>query len=332
MIGVKISLEGDSRVLLKLLAEGLGQQIDNDRLALPSHIGEGFCKAYNLGNGISAIISECCYKIDFTFSGHKTSQPIFVLQYDHIEHCSKHEPGMTEQESLPFEYSDMIVAFTDHELEQPRNGGKKVRSLRILIQPEWMQSALPENMDNSRLLKFLELQQSKMWRVPLGSEERIWLKEVFTHDHATAWDDFFSVIRIKLLLEKFVSRMKRELSEKNTRYFTLFEQERLRKAEQHLVHDFLEPAPTINELAKEAGMSASKFKTDFRQLFGLPVYQYFQRSRMIHARNLLQEKNMTIKEVGMQVGYTNLSHFSVAFRKEFGILPSEMREGGERVL
>ncbi|OYW19244.1 MAG: hypothetical protein B7Z54_04295 [Sphingobacteriales bacterium 12-47-4] len=35
---------------------------------------------------------------------------------------------------------------------------------------------------------------------------------------------------------------------------------------------------------------------------------------------------MTIKEVGMQVGYTNLSHFSVAFKKEFGVLPSEMRE------
>lgn len=105
----------------------------------------------------------------------------------------------------------------------------------------------------------------------------------------------------------------------------MFQKERLRKAEQHLLRDFTEPAPTINELAREAGMSPSKFKTDFRQMFGLPVYQYYQRNRMLQARRLLETNQMTIKEAGMQVGYTNLSHFSVAFRKEFGLLPSELQ-------
>lgn len=325
MIGVRVSLEGDSRALLKLLAEGLGQQIDNDRLALPEHIGNGFCKAYNLGNGISAIISQCCYKIDFTFSGHLTSEPIFVLQYDHIEHCQEMEKEGEEEKSPAFEYSDMVLAYTDHDLEQPRNKGKRVRSLRILIQPSWMESAFPENPGNKRLLNFLAQQKNGYWHVPLGSEERVWLKEVFNHCHQTAWDDFFSGIRIKLLLEKFVFRFKKEISQEQSRPFSMFQKERLRKAEQHLLRDFTEPAPTINELAREAGMSPSKFKTDFRQMFGLPVYQYYQRNRMLQARRLLETNQMTIKEAGMQVGYTNLSHFSVAFRKEFGLLPSELQ-------
>lgn len=324
MIGVKVSLEGDSQTLLKLLAQGLGQQIENDRLALPEFIGRGFCKAYNLGNGISAIVSQCCYKIDFTFGGHQSAQPVFVLQYDHIESCQSESDTGTPEEKPRLEYSDMILAYTNQELEQPRHQGKRVRSLRILIRPEWMESALVNNERNQRVLDFLENQPKRFWRVPLGSEERIWLKEVFTHNHQTAWDDFYSVIRIKLLLEKFVTRFRRELNDEMNRPFSMFDQERLRKAEQHLLRDFSEPAPTINQLAREAGMSPSKFKTDFRKLFGLPVYQYYQRSRMNHARRLLETRQMTIKEAGMQVGYTNLSHFSVAFRKEFGLLPSEI--------
>ena len=36
------------------------------------------------------------------------------------------------------------------------------------------------------------------------------------------------------------------------------------------------------------------------------------------------EGSYTSKEVGMKIGYSNLSHFAAAFKKEFGILPSEL--------
>lgn len=228
-------------------------------------------------------------------------------------------------EDLEKAQSDIFLAYGDHDLEQARSKGKKVRSLRILIQPGWMESAFPDNADNKRILDYLTRQKGRIWHLPLGSEERVWLREIFNHNHQTAWDDFYSVIRIKLLLEKFVYRFKKEVAQEHVKPFSLFEMERLRKAEQHLLRDFSEPAPTINELAREAGMSPSKFKTDFRQVYGLPVYQYFQRNRMLQARRLLETNEMTIKEAGIRVGYTNLSHFSVAFRKEFGLLPSELQ-------
>jgi AraC-like DNA-binding protein len=45
---------------------------------------------------------------------------------------------------------------------------------------------------------------------------------------------------------------------------------------------------------------------------------------MLKAKSLLLEGQYSIKEVGMLVGYSNLSHFANTFKKEFGILPSEL--------
>ena len=46
---------------------------------------------------------------------------------------------------------------------------------------------------------------------------------------------------------------------------------------------------------------------------------------MSHAREMLLSGDFTVKEVGLEIGYTNLSNFAAAFRKEFNLLPSEIR-------
>jgi AraC-like DNA-binding protein len=59
-------------------------------------------------------------------------------------------------------------------------------------------------------------------------------------------------------------------------------------------------------------------------MYGMGLYEYFQKNRMQKARSLLLAENISVKEVGVKVGYTNLSNFSLAFKKEFGVLPSQI--------
>ena len=49
--------------------------------------------------------------------------------------------------------------------------------------------------------------------------------------------------------------------------------------------------------------------------------------RMEHARELLSVPGAQVKDVAGLVGYSNISHFSDAFRKRFGRTPSEYRRG-----
>ncbi|MBI1343734.1 MAG: helix-turn-helix domain-containing protein [Terrimonas sp.] len=326
MNGVKVQMQADGIDILKQLAAGLGKQLENDRLAMPEFVGEGFCKAYTLGKGISAIIAQCCYKIDFALEASDSESPVFILQYDHIVKC-KDQQSEPETSRVPFtEETSFAFAISNHTHQQPRYKGKLVKSLRIIIRQEWLEEIIGNENLKDILVGILDTLPGNHLRSPLNAEERLWLREVFIHNNETAWDDFYSVIRIKLLLEKFIFRLKKQLSQKGIRTFSDHETEQLKKAEKELVKNFAEPAPTISFLSKNAGMSPSKFKTDFRQMFGLPVYRYFQKSRMIYARSLMVNKKLSIKEVGAMSGYSNMSHFSAAFKKEFGILPKEYLE------
>jgi AraC-like DNA-binding protein len=82
--------------------------------------------------------------------------------------------------------------------------------------------------------------------------------------------------------------------------------------------------PTIKELAKEVAMSESKLKKIFKTVFGLPPYEYFQKHRMQKARIMLLSGDHSIKDVGYTLGYSNLSNFTLAFKKEFKMLPSDL--------
>ncbi len=99
---------------------------------------------------------------------------------------------------------------------------------------------------------------------------------------------------------------------------------RLMKVEALLVKNFAAAPPTIEELARISAMSPTKLKTDFKAQYGLPIYEYYQKNRMIKAKSLLVLGKHTIREVGIMVGYSNLSHFANTFKKEFGYLPSEI--------
>lgn len=88
----------------------------------------------------------------------------------------------------------------------------------------------------------------------------------------------------------------------------------------HLQSNLAEP-PNIAGLAREAAMSEPKLRKLFKQAFGKGVFGYYQSMRIQEAARLLKEKGLTVSEVGYQLGFTNLSHFSRVFEQHIGMKP-----------
>ena len=84
------------------------------------------------------------------------------------------------------------------------------------------------------------------------------------------------------------------------------------------------PPPTFISLAKIALMSSTSLKTKFKKMYGTTVFEYFQSVRMQRARILLLTHKYSVKQIGHQLGYSNLSNFTIAFKKEFNQLPHEL--------
>lgn len=97
----------------------------------------------------------------------------------------------------------------------------------------------------------------------------------------------------------------------------------------HMAKDILiqeiESPPSLDELAKRLGMNTRKLTQGFRQVFGNSIYGWLQEYRLETAFQLLSMNNANISTVAYQVGYTP-AHFSVAFRKRFGISPNQLKK------
>lgn len=96
------------------------------------------------------------------------------------------------------------------------------------------------------------------------------------------------------------------------------------------IHARVEHSWTVEELAREAGMSRSAFAARFRERVGLAPLDYVTRWRMFRAGTLLRQGNHSIAEIAIRVGYDNESAFSKAFKRVTGLTPGAYRrQGGE---
>ncbi len=98
------------------------------------------------------------------------------------------------------------------------------------------------------------------------------------------------------------------------------ERERIRQARDILVSD-LENPPSLEQLAARVGLNATKLKRGFRHMFGTSVFDYFRSYRLETARRILEKEEISVTEVAMMVGYSNIGHFCAAFKKQFGVNP-----------
>jgi AraC-like DNA-binding protein len=96
------------------------------------------------------------------------------------------------------------------------------------------------------------------------------------------------------------------------------------KARQLLTGDLAAP-PTIAALARAVLMGESQLKGAFREVFGVSIYQYFQNVRMEKAKELLAESGRTVKEVGYELGFTNIGHFSRLFERVYRVKPKRFQ-------
>lgn len=88
----------------------------------------------------------------------------------------------------------------------------------------------------------------------------------------------------------------------------------------------MENPPGLSQLAREAGMSHPKLNRCFRQVYGLTVFEYLRNERLNRAKEML-DNGLNVTETAYAVGYESLSHFSQAFKKQFGASPSSCAGG-----
>ena len=79
---------------------------------------------------------------------------------------------------------------------------------------------------------------------------------------------------------------------------------------------------SLEELAHYTGRSLATFKRDFKKLSDLTPEKWLIRKRLEVAYQLMKEGGKRISDVYAEVGFKNPSHFSTAFKRQYGVPPT----------
>ena len=84
---------------------------------------------------------------------------------------------------------------------------------------------------------------------------------------------------------------------------------------------------SMQDAARMMNYSDAYFCKLFKQCFDQNFTAYLARFRINEARRLLQDKNASVREVSMLVGYYDANYFAKVFKRITGMNPSEYRDG-----
>lgn len=79
----------------------------------------------------------------------------------------------------------------------------------------------------------------------------------------------------------------------------------------------------VEELADAVGLSRVQLHRRVKEMTGIAVGEFIRNLRMQQAAKLFEQGDVTVSQVTYAVGMVNPNHFSAAFKKYFGVTPSE---------
>jgi AraC-like DNA-binding protein len=82
---------------------------------------------------------------------------------------------------------------------------------------------------------------------------------------------------------------------------------------------------SVSDMAARAGLSASRFSQVFRNRFGRPPHQFLLHLRIQRAQDLLHHTGLTMREISLQCGFSDVHHFAKTFKRLAGQTPGSYR-------
>ncbi len=306
---------------LKNFAHQFGTEVSDNAFEIPPSLGNGFMKQVYFFDGFT-----------LTYLHFKLFRPMEFMRHPINE--AKLFPIMFYSQELPFEQDvdekkKMIGFHTSNGIfmPSPQIGSRwnvpanmDGFQVTLTIEKDWYIRSVASSNDN--YLKQL-----------LESKKPFYLFESLQNSMRNLITDIHQLVNSDDKLQQFKLHQKaiglfylflKQLENRNTREtisgINPVDVQKIIIVRKKILEN-LTALPPLRQLSQDAGMSISKLQKCFQQVFGKSISQYALSEKMHLAKQMLGTKKYSISEVGYDLGYANLSHFSKAFRNEFGVNP-----------
>jgi len=318
-------------LFIKNLANQLGVTSHTDCLEeiieISGKLGHGKITGFSFSDGVGFLIFNCMLNQDWMLNFNNDDAPPLLFNFiieGEIWHTLNH--GDIRYHLNPLQGS--ITACPTKSVQQIKIPGKTKVLFTILT------------INRKKYLKKIDCMADKM-------PDK--LSDIFTDKHAKrtffyqgnysiaaaecitkiAKDENSGLVRSTYLEGKVLELLSRQIKQFKDDLLSPGKQVMLRKYDidkikfaRDILIENLQSPPTIENLAKKAGINQQKLKSGFKTIFDKTINQYLTDERLDIATLLLMKDN-SVKEVADAIGYVNHSHFAKKFKSKYGVLPKD---------
>ena len=322
-----VSLENSESFLkcFEVIAEDKSCIVSESVLYFSGKTGKGFMTVAGLATGIEVLavnVSTLAEDLVFNFLPSSDASS-FILGFDEIE-----IPGNGDNElvsnlsAVPGQlYSSVSIADAalGRVVSYPKD--RVVRSILVRVKKSTLDHLI-RDFDAGTLERILGTAGgggALSW--PITFKYRLLLNDFMTEIVQHPFRELFTIRNVSALVEYLLQQffvMDRLSGDGNS--LTENDTHSLSRVEQHLCLHYKTEFPGIEKLSRISAMSPTSLKTKFKRYYGDTLFGYYQKNKLEHARKLLDNK-VPVKVVATEIGYSNPSHFTLAFKKEYGFSP-----------
>ena len=132
---------------------------------------------------------------------------------------------------------------------------------------------------------------------------------------------------IRTYLEQFLILLMRQQSQKSGAQEMFIQKESFSSHIEGLISAYLAENVyskiTLKDICKKFSYGKTFICTQFRKSTGKTIMNYYINLKIIEAKKLVREKNMTFRQISETLNFNNPGHFTNTFRKFIGMTPTQ---------
>jgi AraC-like DNA-binding protein len=304
---------------LGIFAEKIGARAENGIVHIPENKGKGYIQGLLLGNSIGMMIRN--FELNEDILSRRVANPDLkervVMSFNNIFQNKDDASEALSAQNLPS--VQLGLGNIDFEMIYP--GKTRHRSILIAIESSVLKDLLGNHASHGIFKTIVSSNQPLLFEAFTSPPIQRAALDII---HA-ALPESLQQFYFKIKAEELICLLFAELDKRESSHVQALNEQDLQRIYQirDRMLSNLDAPPSIRDLAQKAGMSDSKLKRLFKQIFGESIFRYYQNFRMLEAARLLKTRAYSVSEVGMQMGFTNLSHFSRVFEEHLGVTPKK---------
>lgn len=303
-------------------AKQLDGRIDGNFIISPETLLSGTRYTLDCGEGIIAYYIDVIYNKNLHLIQKNLTNDFIGIYYNLTEGDAKLTASNSLYDVGRWQYNLSVI---DSSLESDYyvKSGSKTYALCIFIKKEMIESfALKNNIILSNLNKIIDPKKNTIIRFDrMSSESYHLLIDLRKHKVGGPIFDLNLIGTVHMLISNYLKKL--SMNRIIIQTVDKSDLAKIIEAQMYLIKNIENHFPSITIMASRANMSESKFKNLFKKITGATPNSFFMDNKLLLAKELLENKQLSISQIADKLHFTNNSYFASKFKDYFGMMPKK---------